>query len=138
MRIRKMCSVQSCMGSLSPVDSGESCSFCGAALVPFADFSENLSPREMSLEARASIEPAAARLKALVFRMIEKAGDRGMTCDEIEAQAGLTHQTASARVNELMRARKIVACGRRLTRSGRRAITWRVATVAEATRSEAS
>lgn len=85
---------------------------------------QKISTREVSLEARESIEPSLARVKALVLDLIERAGPRGITCDEIEIASGLTHQTASARVNELMRAGSITASGRRLTRSGRRAITW--------------
>lgn len=49
------------------------------------------------------------------------------TCDEIEQRLALTHQTASATVNALMRAGTVVADGSRETRSGRRARVWRLA-----------
>lgn len=44
----------------------------------------------------------------------------GSTCDEIEAFTGLKHQTASARVNDLVKAGLLVDSGeRRPTRSNR-------------------
>jgi hypothetical protein len=46
------------------------------------------------------------------------------TCDEIETRLNLTHQTASASINGLMRHGAIVASGARLTRSGRAARVW--------------
>jgi hypothetical protein len=49
------------------------------------------------------------------------------TCDELEIQTGLTHQTCSAAVNWLMNNGKIVPCGYRVTRSRRSARVWRVA-----------
>lgn len=46
----------------------------------------------------------------------------GLTCDDLEAQLGLTHQNCSARVHELEKSGKIKASGtRRKTRSGRTA-----------------
>lgn len=53
--------------------------------------------------------------------------DGPATCDELEQRLALTHQTASATVNALMRAGSIVADGSRNTRSGRRARVWRIA-----------
>ena len=50
--------------------------------------------------------------------------DGPATCDELEQRLELTHQTASATVNALMRAGRVVANGSRLTRSGRRARVW--------------
>lgn len=50
--------------------------------------------------------------------------DGPATCDELEQRLELTHQTASAAVNALMRARSVVANGSRPTRSGRRARIW--------------
>jgi predicted Rossmann fold nucleotide-binding protein DprA/Smf involved in DNA uptake len=46
------------------------------------------------------------------------------TCDEIEQRLGMTHQSASAAINQLMRAGAIVANGSRKTRSGRSARVW--------------
>lgn len=57
-------------------------------------------------------------------------GAHGATCDELELITGMTHQTASARVHELMRLGKLVASEadgktiRRPTRSGSKATVW--------------
>lgn len=60
-------------------------------------------------------------------RIVDSLSQSGpATCDEIEQRLSLTHQTASATVNGLMRAGVIVADGSRLTRSGRRARVWRL------------
>lgn len=46
----------------------------------------------------------------------------GATCDEVEVVLGLRHQTASARIRDLVIAKRIFDTGRRrLTRSGRKA-----------------
>ena len=77
-----------------------------------------------SKEAAESMRERAPRLREIVFRYISE--HRGATCDEVEAALSLTHQTASARVNELMRADRIEDSGsKRKTRSGRNAIVWR-------------
>jgi hypothetical protein len=69
------------------------------------------------------------RLEALVLGIII---DGPRTCDAVEAVSGLTHQTASARLRGLVLRDQIVDSGRReLTRSGRRAVVWRVKTEAE-------
>jgi hypothetical protein len=48
------------------------------------------------------------------------------TCDEIEQRLGMTHQTASACINKLMRCGIVRANGTRPTRSGRAARVWEV------------
>lgn len=51
--------------------------------------------------------------------------DKPKTCDEIEMITGLSHQTASARVNDLKKAYRIHDSGeRRKTRSNRNATVW--------------
>lgn len=52
--------------------------------------------------------------------------DGPATCDELEQRLTLSHQTASASVNHLMRAGILVASGSRPTRSGRRARVWEI------------
>lgn len=50
------------------------------------------------------------------------------TCDEIEQELGMSHQTISPRVHELAKLGLIVDSGaRRKTRSGRTATIWRLA-----------
>jgi Fic family protein len=49
----------------------------------------------------------------------------GLTCDEVESGLGLSHQTASARFNDLMRWGFTERLGeKRATRSGRKARVW--------------
>ena len=53
-----------------------------------------------------------------VFALIASSGERGRTCDEVEAILRRPHQTVSARVRELVVAGRIYDCGeRRATRS---------------------
>lgn len=67
----------------------------------------------------------AALLRQRILHQIREAGALGLTCDALEAQTGLSHQTASARVNELMKTGAIEDSGaRRLTRSDRKATVW--------------
>lgn len=74
-----------------------------------------------STAAHASIKPSKATLRLYVHRLIRSAS-QGATCDEIETETGLSHQTVSARVTELKRAGWVVDSGRRRpTRSGRSA-----------------
>jgi uncharacterized protein (UPF0264 family) len=87
--------------------------------VPYARRSDT------SKAAAASIRGDAARIRQKVLDAIRGAGARGMTCDEVEVATGLTHQTASARVHELMRLERICDGGRRPTRSKRLATVWR-------------
>lgn len=78
--------------------------------------------RETSIAALASID--AGTLRDIVYTAIVDAGDA--TCDELEIKLGLTHQTTSARVHELMKGHHIIDSGaRRPTRSGRAATVWR-------------
>jgi predicted transcriptional regulator len=47
------------------------------------------------------------------------------TCDELEVRWGITHQTASAAINKLMREGRIKNSGvKRRTRQGRSATVW--------------
>lgn len=57
----------------------------------------------------------------MVLDRIQQAGLTGMTCDEVEVALGLSHQTCSARVNELNGVGYIKVEGKRPTRSGRNA-----------------
>lgn len=82
--------------------------------------------RETSGAARESMREHAGRLRAAVLDTIRRL--KGATCDRVEERLKLTHQTASARVHELMKAGDIVDSGKKAnTRSGRKAIVWKVA-----------
>lgn len=64
-------------------------------------------------------------LREDVYRAIALTGLSGMTCDEVERETGLSHQSASARIRELALMNRIFDSGaRRVTRSGRRATVW--------------
>lgn len=79
-----------------------------------------------SRAAAESMHATAPRLRERVYRAIAEAGAHGLTVDEVERLLGLTHQTASARVNELMNAQRIDNRNRarRPTRSRRAAKVW--------------
>ena len=55
---------------------------------------------DTSREAAEAIKPDLARLHRLVLGTVAQAPD-GITCKEVEQATGLSHQTASARLNEL-------------------------------------
>jgi predicted transcriptional regulator len=64
-------------------------------------------------------------LQLKVFDLIRLAGWPGKTCDEIEVETGLTHQSASARINELEDLGHVERRGtRRPTRAGRKAFVY--------------
>ncbi len=63
-----------------------------------------------------------ATIKAAVLRYISDQEPRGCTCDEIEENLGLSHQTVSPRVHDLVnekKVRRMVQTG--ITRSGGKA-----------------
>lgn len=96
-------------------------------MIPYAKQSDT------SEEAAGRIRGRAPQLRARVFQCILQAGMQGRTCDEVEAQLDMRHQTCSARVNELMTGMVIVDSGRRrLTRSKRNATVWIAAGVVPA------
>ncbi|HYJ33779.1 MAG TPA: hypothetical protein VE326_11220 [Candidatus Binatia bacterium] len=81
-----------------------------------------------SAEANESIEPDKARMRQAVLRYIESRGLVGATCDEVEHALRMRHQTASARLTELKRAKQVVATERRRpTWSGRMARVYAAA-----------
>lgn len=88
------------------------------------------SNRTTSWEAAQSImeppERVRARAERAVLRAILQAPD-GLTCDEIETQLNMSHQTVSARIRGLVRkGGYIVDSGKvRKTRAGRNAIVWK-------------
>lgn len=90
---------------------------------PFARGSATSEAAARSMDAQLN------ELQNLVLNLVRAAGGAGVTCDEVEARLNLRHQTASARINELVRKGKIVDAGkRRKTRSGRAATVWIVRT----------
>ena len=67
---------------------------------------------------------AAHAASGSAAKILESIRQSPATCDEIEERLQLTHQAASARINDLMRAGEIIAIGAKLTRSNRMARVW--------------
>lgn len=71
---------------------------------------------------------AAARMRnkapSLREKILTALREKSRTCDEIEVALGLAHQTASARIRELAKDRKIRPIGKAKTRSGCEANVW--------------
>jgi len=80
---------------------------------------------ETSAAAAAAIADAdLARLEAVVYDAVGRAP---RTCDAIEVETGLSHQTTSARLRGLVLRDRIEDSGARArTRSGRWAVVWMV------------
>jgi hypothetical protein len=92
--------------------------FIGSAALPH-------SGTDTSAAAADSMKRKALLLRERVLESIGARHSEGATCDQIEIALGLTHQTCSARFNELAKAGAIVDSGnRRPTRSGRKAIVY--------------
>ena len=78
---------------------------------------------DTSAEAAAKIQAHVDDSSRKIFSMIKERG--GATCDEVEAEIGMIHQSASARIRGLVQAGLIAESPlRRPTRSGRPAIVW--------------
>jgi predicted transcriptional regulator len=74
-----------------------------------------------SREAHASIERVKEAMRLKIIGRLKEVPS-GRTCDEIETDLGLRHQTASARISELLAVGRIIRTKiRRATRSGRSA-----------------
>lgn len=102
----------------------------GGLFAPLPVFAVNDPPRETANQrTRWATSDTAYALAApgVAGRILDSLRVSPATCDEIEARLNLTHQTASASINGLMRHGAIVASGARPTRSGRAARVWVVA-----------
>ncbi len=81
--------------------------------------------QETSFEAHRSQKDKAPTDCMAVYNRLSKYR-RGATCDRLEQVLNMSHQTTSARLNDLARRGKIVDSGRReKTRTGRPAICWK-------------
>ena len=64
------------------------------------------------------VKPVTRSMRKLILKEFEQ-NPEGLTCDEIEAKLGLKHQTASARLRELVDGSELVrTTEKRPTRSG--------------------
>jgi hypothetical protein len=87
--------------------------------LPFAKGSDT------SEDAADSVKQSAPQIRERVFKYIDDCGVWGSTCDQAERDLRLSHQTCSARFNELRNVGRIVdSSARRKTRSGRSAAVY--------------
>ena len=78
--------------------------------------------RETSLQALESIKEHTPTLLQVIWVEIR---DNTATCEEIETRLNIKHQTASARINDLIKKGLVHDSSfRRKTKSGRNAIVW--------------
>lgn len=93
----------------------------------YPDVPGHVAGVDTSEQAARSMDEDAGTLRARVFDEIKRL-NRGVTCDELEHRLGMSHQTTSARVRELVLKGKIIDSGNRAkTRSGRSARLYVVA-----------
>lgn len=83
-----------------------------------------------SIAASASIIGSVGQQRRTVFEFVVSRGSTGATCDEIEDALGMSHQSASARLNDLSASPKLpklldIGPDTRKTRSGRAAMVYR-------------
>ena len=64
---------------------------------------------------------SSGTIRDWIYKAIKKAGKRGLTCEEAEKKLHLRHQTASARIRELLLFGNIAIIGTRENESGVRA-----------------
>jgi hypothetical protein len=64
---------------------------------------------DTSIDAAESVSESLSAMRLQVFQEVQKAKD-GLTCDEVEQILDMKHQTASARLNDLMKAEPPVLC----------------------------
>ena len=84
----------------------------------FPDRPGHVFGSETSKDAAKKVDGSASAKREIIFNLILAAVD-GMTCDDVEVALDMRHQTASARVRELVLAGRISDTGRtRKTRSG--------------------
>jgi len=80
---------------------------------------------ETSRQAAAEIATRLSAIQQDILAHLQRSGEHGGTCDELEEAMRLRHQTCGPRLRELALSGAIVDTGmRRKTRSGRRAIVW--------------
>lgn len=80
---------------------------------------------ETSVAASAALAPSLGRLQSMALLAIGKAGERGLTADELAAYLGLTRWSIQPRTSELRRMGLIRDSGRRRRNvTAKDAIVW--------------
>lgn len=91
----------------------------------FGGLPPHVKTSDSSREAAIQIKESSSSLRMRILNLIMKSGS--MTCDEVEVKTGLRHQTASARIRELVLKGFIEdSSERRKTRSGRNAVIYKI------------
>lgn len=94
----------------------------------YPDEPGHVAGSDTSEDAAESVVGSARAVREKVWHHIDRCirrGDTGKTCDAIEVELRMRHQTASARIRELVLAGRLFDTGeRRLTRSGRKAAVY--------------
>ena len=114
----------------SPADSGEIREMAAELMRILEPLAEVTLPpahnrTDTSAAAALSMRDHAQHLRHIVYGWFADRGPQGATCDALEADLDLRHQTASARVHELWAAGKLVRThARARTRSGRLAAVY--------------
>jgi hypothetical protein len=84
--------------------------------------------RATSRDAWKAFLPASPILDDMILAALKAAGTLGATCEEIEETIERKHQAVSGNLSHLVKAGAVECTGTfGKTRSGRRAIKWRVA-----------
>lgn len=79
-----------------------------------------------SVQSRDKLKSNSHRYRMQIFDLIAMRG--GLTCDEVEVELNLRHQTASCFIRFLTQDGYLRDSGdRRITRAGRKAIVWETA-----------
>lgn len=84
--------------------------------------------RDTSREAWKAMIPATATLDRLIMAELTKHGERGQTCQKVEEAINRDHQAVSGNLRHLVEKGYVEAVPGAFgaTRSGRRAMLWRV------------
>ena len=79
---------------------------------------------DTSHQAYVSVQPHISRMEASILTNIRECGPA--TCDELEQVLHLSHQCCSARIRGLVLKNLLVSDGTAKTRSGRKALIWKL------------
>ena len=80
-----------------------------------------VSGSSTSKAAAVFVDPFAGTVRGEVLKAIRKAGQKGLSCEQVERRCKLRHQSASARIRELVLDGLVEIIGTRENESGVRA-----------------
>lgn len=97
-------------------------------VAPYPGDVPHVAGSDTSTAAAESMTHRTGPMQAEILRLLGVYADRGLTCDAVERITGWSHQSASARIRELVKAELVVDSGeRRAGRSGRSGRVYRLA-----------